>query len=153
MLFRFTAIESRTVHLKVHACVCVLSHIWLFCHPMDRSPPGSSFHGISQAATLEWATITSSKGSSSPSDRTSICFRACTGRQIPYHYATCEAHSIFNMTPNKLSCTFSCLISLRLLFVVISKAYATFEGIIQTSVRRRRKDWHGDMCNDEANIK
>ena len=25
-----------------------------FCNPVDCSPPGSSFHGILQARTLEW---------------------------------------------------------------------------------------------------
>ena len=35
-------------------CVCVrtlscFSHVWLFCDPMDCSPPGSSVHGILQA--------------------------------------------------------------------------------------------------------
>ena len=34
--------------------------------PMDGSPPGSSVHGISQARTLEWAAIPSSRGSSQP---------------------------------------------------------------------------------------
>ena len=31
--------------------------------PMDCSPPGSSVHGISQARILEWAAISSSRGS------------------------------------------------------------------------------------------
>ena len=35
-----------------------------FCDPMDCSPPGSSVHGISQARILEWAAISSSRGSS-----------------------------------------------------------------------------------------
>ena len=30
------------------------------CEPMDCSPPGSSFHGISQAGILEWVAIFSS---------------------------------------------------------------------------------------------
>ena len=31
------------------------------CDPMDRSPPGSSVHGILQARILEWVAISSSK--------------------------------------------------------------------------------------------
>ena len=31
-----------------------LSHVRLFCDPIDRSSPGSSVHGISQARVLEW---------------------------------------------------------------------------------------------------
>ena len=34
------------------------------CDPMDRSPPGSSVHRISQARILEWVAISSSRGSS-----------------------------------------------------------------------------------------
>ena len=36
------------------------------CDPTDCSPPGSSFHGISQARILEWVAISSSRGSSRP---------------------------------------------------------------------------------------
>ena len=39
------------------------STIW---HPMDRSPPGSSVPGISQARILGWVAISSSRGSSQP---------------------------------------------------------------------------------------
>ena len=34
------------------------------CDPMECSPPGSSDHGILQARILEWAAISSSRGSS-----------------------------------------------------------------------------------------
>ena len=34
-----------------------LSYVQLFCDPMDRSPPGSSVHGVSQARILEWIVI------------------------------------------------------------------------------------------------
>ena len=39
---------------------------------MDGSLPGSSVHGIFQARILEWATISFSRGSSQPRDRTQI---------------------------------------------------------------------------------
>ena len=41
-----------------------LTRVWLFCDPMDCSPPGSSVHGISQARTLEEVATSSSRGSS-----------------------------------------------------------------------------------------
>ena len=41
-----------------------LSHVWLFCDPMDCSPPGSSVHGILQTRILEWVAMPSSRGSS-----------------------------------------------------------------------------------------
>ena len=34
--------------------VQLLSHVWVFCNPMNCSPPGSSVHGISQARILDW---------------------------------------------------------------------------------------------------
>ena len=50
---------------------CVLSRFSgvRLCDPMDRSPPGSSVHGILQARMLEWVAGPSSKGSSRPRDR------------------------------------------------------------------------------------
>ena len=40
------------------------------CNPMDCRPPGSSIHGIFQARILEWVSISFSRGSSWPRDRT-----------------------------------------------------------------------------------
>ena len=40
-----------------------LSHVGLFCHPTDYSPPVSSVRGISQEI-LEWVAISFSRGSS-----------------------------------------------------------------------------------------
>ena len=54
---------------------------------MDCSPPGFSDHGISQAI-LEWVTISFSRGSFWPKDRTPV---SCIGRRILYHWATWEA--------------------------------------------------------------
>ena len=47
-----------------YVAVWSLSGVRLFCDPMDRSPPGSSVHGISQARILEWVASSSSRGSS-----------------------------------------------------------------------------------------
>ena len=43
---------------------------------MDCSPPGSSVHGILQARILEWVTISLSRESSRPRDRTQISCKA-----------------------------------------------------------------------------
>ena len=40
------------------------------CDPIDCNLPGSSSHGIFQARVLEWVTISFSRGSSPPRDRT-----------------------------------------------------------------------------------
>ena len=47
------------------------------CNPMGCSPPGSSAHGISQARTLHWVPISSSRGSSRPRDQTHISGVSC----------------------------------------------------------------------------
>ena len=49
-----------------------LSHVQLFCDPVDCSPPGSSVHGISQARILEWIAIFSPRASSPPRDQTCL---------------------------------------------------------------------------------
>ena len=43
---------------------------------MDCSPPGSSVSGILQARMLQWVSISSSRGSSRPRDRSPFCFTA-----------------------------------------------------------------------------
>ena len=47
------------------------------CNPMDCSLPGSSVHRILQARILEWVAMPSSRGSSSPRDRTQVSCIAC----------------------------------------------------------------------------
>ena len=54
----------------------------------DYSSPGSSVHGIFQARILEWVSISSSRGSSWPRDRTHVSPISCIGRWILYHWAT-----------------------------------------------------------------
>ena len=51
------------------------------CDPRDCCPPGSSVQGILQAGTLEWAAISSSRGSFRPRDRTCA---TCIGRWSRY---------------------------------------------------------------------
>ena len=52
------------------------------CDPMDCSPPGSSVHGLLQARILEWAALSSSRGSSQPRYRTWVSWHC---RQILSH--------------------------------------------------------------------
>ena len=47
------------------------------CDPLDCSPPGSSAHGILQARLPEWVTISFSRGSSWPRDRTWGSYVCC----------------------------------------------------------------------------
>ena len=50
----------------------MLSHVQLFCDPMDYSTLGSSVHGILQARILKWVAISFSRGSSQPREQTCI---------------------------------------------------------------------------------
>ena len=47
---------------KVMALSEVAQSCLTLCDPVDRSPPGSSVHGILQARILEWVAISFSKG-------------------------------------------------------------------------------------------
>ena len=53
------------------------------CNSVDRSPPGSSVHGISQARIPEWIAVSSSRGSSRPRDGPRISV-APTGQAGPF---------------------------------------------------------------------
>ena len=87
---------------QVH--VSVLSRVWLFCDPMDCSPPVSSVHGILQARILEWVAISFSRGSSQTRDSThSSCRISCIGRWILYHWTTREACSYDQGTTSNIS--------------------------------------------------
>ena len=66
----------------------LLSHIQLSCDPMDRRPPGSTVHVISQARIMEWVPFPSPGGSSQPRDRNCVL---CIGRQTLNHCAPREA--------------------------------------------------------------
>ena len=59
----------------MHAKLCPT-----LCNAVNRSLPGSSVHGVLQARILP-----SSRGSSSPRDRTCISYVSCTGRRVLYH--------------------------------------------------------------------
>ena len=84
--------------IMIHAELCLA-----VCDPLDCSPPGSSVHGIPQARIVEWVAISSSRGSSSPRDRTRVSF---IGRQVLYLWcqlggesSVCQAHSCCAQDP------------------------------------------------------
>ena len=60
-----------------------------FCDHTDRSPPGSSAHGILQARILEWVAILFFRGSSLPRDGT---WASCIAGRFFTIWATREAH-------------------------------------------------------------
>ena len=74
-----------TAVVSLFVAVLLLSHVQLFCDPMNWGLPGSSAQGILQARILEWVTMSSSKGSSQPRDRTHISYISCIDRWVLYH--------------------------------------------------------------------
>ena len=71
-------------YLQILYCnyvVLSLSHVWLFCDPVDCSPTGSSVQGILQARILEWVATAFSRGASQLRDRTCV---SCWEAQILY---------------------------------------------------------------------
>ena len=79
MLFCLLVFNSLKMVLKVKVLVSQLCPT--LCDPMDRSPPGSSVHGILQARILKWVAIPFFRESSQPRDQTLVS----PGRQILYH--------------------------------------------------------------------
>ena len=83
------------LQIQHQECICTCSVAQscpTLCNPMDCSPPASSVHGIFQARILEWAAISSARGSSHPRDWTYVsCISCFASRQILYHWAIREA--------------------------------------------------------------
>ena len=74
----------KRLYLLTSTCLAAQSCPTLWA-PMGCSPPASSVHGIFQARMLEWAVISSFRGSSSLRDWTHLSYISCISRQIPYH--------------------------------------------------------------------
>ena len=56
-----------------HLCVCIADQLCpTLCDPMDVAHQASLPMGILQARILEWVTVSSSRGSSQPRDRTQV---------------------------------------------------------------------------------
>ena len=92
---RITNITIRLSFMHVQSCLT----LW---DPMDYSFPGASIHEIFAARILEWVAISSSRGPSRPRDRTHVSCISCTGGQIPYHWATWEAHHNAKKVPDSI---------------------------------------------------
>ena len=71
------------------------------CNSMDCSLPSSSVHRILQARILEWVTISFSRGSSQPRDRTQV---SCTAGKFfttePPRKPSCCGWVVKNMSAN-----------------------------------------------------
>ena len=75
------------------------------CDTMDYSSSGSFVRGRFQARILEWVTISSSRGSFQPRDRTQVSCVSCIDRKIHYHWATWEAQGKMCGVQKPYSCS------------------------------------------------
>ena len=75
----------RAYSICAGVCAKSLQSCPTLCHPVDRSPPDSSVHGILQAGILEWVAVSSSRVSSQPRGRTPVSYVSCIGRWVLYH--------------------------------------------------------------------
>ena len=82
-------------------CVSSFSGIWLFCNPLDCSPPGSSVHGILQARILEWVAISFSV--SYPTQLSKLALLLC--RQILAYKNFTKATLLWNLILQTLNST------------------------------------------------
>ena len=85
VFYYWTTREAQDMNYQSAIRAKLLPSCVTVCKPTDCSPPGSSVHGILQARILEWAAISSSRGSSRPRDRTRVSYVSCIGRKVPYH--------------------------------------------------------------------
>ena len=67
------------------ACCSVPQSCPTLSDPTNCSPPGSSVHGIIPLTTLNWFSISSSRGSSRSRERSCVSYISCLGRRILYH--------------------------------------------------------------------
>ena len=84
-IFIGSLLNARKCSRLLCACAKSLQSFLTLCDPIDWSPLDSSVHGILQAKILEWVTVTFSRGSSQPGDRTYISYVSWIDRQILYY--------------------------------------------------------------------
>ena len=93
-------------------CMWWFSHWFMSdsCNPMDGSLLGSSVHGILQARTLQWVTISFSRGSSWSRDRIQISCRSVALQLIFWTVSRFFTNWVTREASNKyIAILFSCL--------------------------------------------
>ena len=120
--------------LKVKTESEVTQSCLTLCGPMDRSPPGSSVHGVFQARILEWVAISFSSGSSWSRNQTQVShivgrrFTVWATRELPFRFAylIVTTANVKSLTP-KLCYTgkmLKLLIMMQALFHLLSQTTA-----------------------------
>ena len=70
--WKYIVFDMLTAHTHTHTHTHITQSSPTPGDPVDCSPPGSSVHGILQARILKWVTISFSRGSPRPRDRTRV---------------------------------------------------------------------------------
>jgi len=76
------------IFVYIFCCSLVIKSYLNLCNLMGCSPPGFSFHGISQTRILEWVAISYYRGSSDPGIEPAppaLAGRFFTGKPIPIY--------------------------------------------------------------------
>ena len=117
--------SSTALHRWSAACLLVRSVVCecLWTHGL-YSPPGPAVNGLFQARTMEWVTISYSRGFSQPRGQTCI---SCIGRWGLYHWATWE---ILGGKPPRSSPTWP--------WELLSRAMTV---ILHLVLRRQQQSW------------
>ena len=92
-----TELILRCIYAESEVKVLVAQLCPTICNPMDCSLPGSSVHGILQAGTLEWVSISFSRGSSWLRDWMQV---SCIARGFFITWAYREAPICMMIPPN-----------------------------------------------------
>ena len=89
----FLLMQNASVSVRVK----LLQSCPTLCNPMDRSPPGSSVHGIFQARILEWISMPPSRGSWWRRDLTCIFYVSYIGRWVLHHSGHLGSHNLLRL--------------------------------------------------------
>ena len=108
------------------------------CNPTDCNLPASSTHGIFQVRTLEWVSISFSRGSSWPRDRTQV---PCIEGRLLTIWATREAQECSNYSAIALI-SHSSKVMLKI-FQATLQQYMNWE--LPDVQARFRKGWESEM--------
>ena len=115
------------------AAVCGWQPCPPLCYLTDCSPPGSSIQGILQARMLEWVSISSSRGSSQPRDRTRVSCTAGNSLSLS-HLGSQDKSTVTPMKPPYLS-----------MMIRVKGPVGLGQGRSESSTRAWRSTPHGQV--------
>ena len=82
------------------SCYSVAHSCPILCDPVDRSPPGSSIHGISQARILEWVAIPFSSTAAAKMLQSYLCYPIDGSPPLSLSLVTLKQRTSKKILPN-----------------------------------------------------